>query len=313
MKSDLIAAIFPGQGSHCPEMMHSMQTRPGWNRLSLIASEIGGIDVAEIIKSCIVGKEKILLNEISSLLTVLSSLLWLDEIGRERFSFFAGYSVGHWSALCAAGVCTEEIALKAVWSRAKLMNRSPASKGKMLAIIGCKQEDIEEACAIVKLEVGYVAISNYNSPGNFTIAGESAAITEIKKYISVKSQRVVDIRTAGAWHCNLLTPILPQYKAYLDNLSLHTPNSQIISNVTGEILPPTPTEIKEDLLLQLSSPVMWQQGIQTLINKGANYFIEVGYGNMLSNFGFFINRDLQYSAIEPNSKKVTQHSVEQKL
>ncbi len=300
-----IAAVFPGQGSQNTAMLPLMAGRSGWSRLSALAAEIGGPTVAEIVQCGKATDEQLRRNEISSLLTVLSSLLWLDEIKHVGcgFSFAAGYSVGQWSAMCAAGMCSERMTLEVVWKRALIMNSSPAIGGKMLAVIGCPAGDVETVCASIRESTGYATVSNYNAPCQMTIAGVPAAIEQAQKILEPKCQKLVTVPTAGAWHCALLDPVVADFRNYLDKLSFDVPRITVIDNLTGIPIPSDPDALRDHLALHLARPVIWDTGLRTLVNLGARSCLEVGYGDMLTRFGFFVDRNIMHKAIEPIARR----------
>jgi [acyl-carrier-protein] S-malonyltransferase len=132
-----------------------------------------------------------------------------------------------------------------------------------------------------------------------TIAGIPAAIEQVRQLVTPKSQKLVDIPTAGAWHCALLDPVVSDFRNYLDGLIFAAPSVAVMDNVTGASLPSDPGRLRDHLALHLSRPVMWEACIRNLVEMGARSCLEVGYGDMLTRFGFFVNRDISHKAIEP--------------
>jgi [acyl-carrier-protein] S-malonyltransferase len=116
---------------------------------------------------------------------------------------------------------------------------------------------------------------------------------------NLKPKKVTYLPVSGAWHCSLLDQAADSFKAYLQDIPLNRQERPVIDNVTGDFLPGPGPELKKQLALHLSAPVQWAKGIKTLIAHGSNEFIEVGYGNTLTKFGFFIDRSVRHRSFAP--------------
>jgi [acyl-carrier-protein] S-malonyltransferase len=238
-------------------------------------------------------------NLVSSALTLLVSSLLLDqyqESRREQPAFLAGYSVGQWLALYAAGVLSYEKMMGIVKTRAMLMDGCfREKKGGMLAVIGLSVDTLKQLCQALEAEDHYLTISNYNCAGQFSLAGTAEAVAVAYAQIQkLKPKKAVFLPVSGAWHCSLLDQASEAFRAYLRDIPLNKPELAVIDNVTGDFLPSTEDEMKEQLALHLCSAVRWDKGIKTLIAHGSHELIEVGYGNTLTKFGFFIDRSVRY-------------------
>ena len=248
-------------------------------------------------------------NEVSSLLTVFVSVI-AYELWRERNCYpkaFAGYSVGQWTALYAAGVISFQTLVRVVVKRATLMNECfVEKKGAMIAVIGLDSSQLEMLCSKMRDQGLDIFISNYNCSGQHSLAGSLSAINLALKSISeLKPKKLVQIPTSGAWHCPLLDSAAAQFRKWLEELSFHKPLVPIIDNASGTFLPEGGSTLLDCLARQINHPVLWDAGIKKLISYGCERFIEVGYGKILTKFGFFIDRNLvEHLSYYPNEKDI---------
>ncbi len=294
------AFLFPGQGPQDVSMFAAVAHRPSFReRYPLLCDVLGHDPLQEIERS---GPSHLNRNEVASAATVFISTLELDrlrELGIEC-SHAAGYSVGQWTAMYAAGMLSIESVLRFVVARAELMSASPASEGAMLAVIGLPNEPIEEVCRSIEASGDFVAVSNYNCLGQVSLAGTRRGIERAQAELAKLSPRKLAlIPVAGAWHCRLLEPALDRFARAISDLALTGPAFPVADNVTGEWLPEDPQTWRHTLALHLSSPVRWEACVKRIATEGAERFIEVGFGDMLTKFGFFIDRKRQYL---PSSK-----------
>lgn len=297
--SDPVALVFPGQGAQGTGMLDPVSHAPGFaERVEHMVDLLGFDPVASDDPN---GLNE---NAVSSLLTVVASqsalALWRAASDRP-IEGVAGYSVGQWTALNAAGVIDEASTRTLVFERARLMDAalSQAPATGMLAVIGIKAETLSCLCADVSTPSDTVAISNENAPGQVTLSGTLAALDAAEAAIRAahKPKRLVRLPVAGAWHGPFMTPAVAPLTARLDRLSLAPPVCPVIDNVTGDFL-----EVPLDrarLAAQVAAPVKWMQGVRALIEAGATEMIEVGYGDVLTRFGFFINRRVRHTALHP--------------
>jgi [acyl-carrier-protein] S-malonyltransferase len=274
-----------------------------WPDVRAVLLEATGIDPAEVVDhQGVLALEQ---NEISSLLTVAVSTACFAAL-RERgltFGYAAGYSVGQFAALYAAEALDLPTTLSLVWKRAQLMNATrAATDGAMLAVIGLAPDVVQEICGRTASLEEPIAIANYNSPGQMTVAGTRRSIESAEPLLrEAGAYRVVRLTVSGAWHCELLQPAVERFAEHLSTITLCSPRIPVIDNTTGDFFPDDTGAIKQRLATQLASPVHWQQGVVRLRSAGANEFLEVGFGDMLSRFGFFIDRQAKHLSWESAS------------
>lgn len=295
MPSDAVAWVFPGQGAQSRDMLEPFRAAPGLARRYATACGLLGFDPLER-----AGAEPEVLNQnrVSSLLTVTASLCAMELETAEPVAV-AGYSIGQWTALCAAGVVREEALLRIVDARARLMDEALANQppSGMLAVIGVALSAVEALCAAARERGHWVAVSNVNAPAQMTLGGEAAALDWIEEALRAKRpKRVVRVPVAGAWHGDLMEPAVRPFAEFLATQTLSAPRLPVIDNVTGTAMAAlTP----ETLALQLARPVLWAPGVEALRDLGACVLIEQGYGDILTKFGFFIDRCLTHRAAAP--------------
>lgn len=298
MTSKPYACLFPGQGAHTIEMLDGVCHAPAFAERYALVCQALDTDVA----SALTEQQHDFLNRnaVSSLLTVLVSTLsydlWLAHMPPP--AYLAGYSVGQWTALYAAGVVPFPLLVNLVKTRAALMDACIAqTPGGMIGVIGLGETAIQDLVAQLQAEGHQVAISNYNCLGQYSLAAAAAAMRPTLQALQAREPRkVLTLPVAGAWHSSLLQPAEAPFAAYLATVPLAPAACPVIDNVMGQLLPTSDAELKAQLVKQLSAPVRWQQGVETLIGLGCERFVEIGYGKLLTKFGFFINRAYAHEA-----------------
>lgn len=265
--------VFPGQGSQTIGMGIDLPNQEIFDK----ANEILGFDLKKI---CTEGPEDALKstqNAQPAILTVSYMQYLLQE---EKPDVVAGHSLGEYSALVAAGVIKFEDAVKLVNIRGKLMEDAvPNGKGTMAAILGMSEEEIKSVFNEVG---GEVQVANFNCPGQIVISGETEAVNKCCEYITSNlSKKAIPLAVSGPFHSSLMKPAADKFAEYLDKIAIKDPEIPIIMNVTADYLK-SAAEVKELLIKQLYSSVLWQQSIEKVINDGAEEFVEVGPGKVLS-------------------------------
>jgi [acyl-carrier-protein] S-malonyltransferase len=300
------AFLFPGQGAHQIDMVEELTRLPDAKPLLDVANDVAGIDLVDQIRRQ--GPACLRRNEVVSLVTAVYSLaayLRLTSAG-VAMDLCAGYSVGQWTAMAAAGMVSHADLMQIIWHRAQCMNGVPnAEQGAMLAVIGLKSEAVRAACEQVSTPECPVEISNYNCIGQVTVSGHRAAVDGVRRILQdMGPRRLVDLEVSGAWHCRMMTPACEPFAEKLAGLSFKAPRVPIADNVTGELLPESGKELFATLIRHLDHAVLWEQGMKSLVARGVERFIEVGYGNALTKIGFFIDRCRQHITYQT----VLQHS-----
>lgn len=277
-----IAFIFPGQGSQYVKMGKEFyETYPSVREIFKQASSALGIDAGKL---CFEGPEEILKETQNAQPLVFTvSIACLEVLRRQNITpdLVAGHSLGEYTALVACGCLDFLDALKLVGKRGQFMQEASRKyPGTMAAIMGLDEERangiIEEAKSF-----GLVVAANFNCPGQVVISGENLAVEragEIAKRAGAK--KVVALKVAGAFHSPLMKEAREKLKGEIEKIKIHSPAIPIAANATADY-PGEPQAIKEALIKQITSPVLWEASLRKMLCSGATTFIEVGPGKAL--------------------------------
>ncbi|MBR5661738.1 MAG: ACP S-malonyltransferase [Bacteroidales bacterium] len=272
------AYVFPGQGSQFPGMAKDLYDS-GVRGKELLdrADEVLGFKITDIMFNGTA--EDLKATKVTQPAIFLHSVVLAKCYDGFAPDMVAGHSLGEFSALAAAGAMSFEDALRLVYIRATEMQKCCEKvPGGMAAIIGLSDDQVESICADCE---GIVIPANYNSPGQIVISGEKDAIEracEAAKAAGAK--RALPLPVGGAFHSPLMEPARVELGKAIEATEIVAPICPVYQNVTAK---PTidPTEIKENLLKQLTSPVRWTSSVENMIADGAGYFMEIGPGTVL--------------------------------
>src|SRR5438874_4923056 len=222
-------------------------------------------------------------------------------------AFYAGHSLGEYSALTAAGAISLTDAIKAVRARGSFMQEAvPAGEGAMAAILGLDAPAVKEACAEAQREEPgkVVEPANYNSPEQTVIAGHAAAVDRAIAICKAKgAKRALPLPVSAPFHCSLMSPVQPRLADVLGGIAMKQPNAPVIATATAE--PNTdPARILPLLLTQVTSPVRWVETIQKMALNGVDTLVELGPGKVLAGLVRRIDKGLRtYSVEDPAGLK----------
>jgi [acyl-carrier-protein] S-malonyltransferase len=229
-------------------------------------------------------------NRTSSLLTALVSRLMLDQIAAPPRAV-AGHSVGQWMAMHAAGMLSFESLVRILVERCRSMDACARRRpGGMIAVLGLREEVVRAACA----ECPGAQIASYNCVGQYSVAAPEGEVGPLMNLLARhKPKRLVRLPVAGPWHSTLLADAEAEFASFLTGLRLEAPVIPVVDNTTGGLLPDDP---RVNLARHLSHPVRWEDGVRTLVRLGCRELVEVGFGDVLTRFGFFIDRSVIHRA-----------------
>ena len=274
------AYMFPGQGSQFPGMGRDIyENSPVARTVFDKASEILGFDILSVMFEG--SDEQLRQTSVTQPAIFIHSVAAARALDGFAPDMVAGHSLGEFSALVAAGALEYEDALRLVAIRANAMNEAcKANPGKMAAIIKLDDDKVAEICSSVE---GVVVPANYNCPGQIVISGEAEAV--VKACAAAKeagAKRALPLPVGGAFHSPLMEPARAELAEAIASTPFRTPVCPIFQNVDG--LPHTdPSEIKTNLVSQLTSPVRWSQTVVNMAAAGATDFVELGPGRVLTN------------------------------
>jgi len=275
------AYLFPGQGSQSVGMgKDHYENNSKFAEYVDQANEILGYDLKNIMFE---GPQDALKQTENTQPAIFLHSTALYDMLDANPNMVAGHSLGEFSALVACGAVLFEDALKIVRKRGLLMqNAGEQNPGTMAAIIGMKDDVVEDVCARAREEVGKdVIAANYNCPGQLVISGDVDAVKKALELAKAEGCRLAKLLpVSGAFHSSLMQPAYDGLKENLEKLDIQEPDCPIYSNYTAE--PTTdPDEIRSNLLNQLLNPVKWTQTLLKMSDNGADQFVEVGPGKVL--------------------------------
>lgn len=287
------AGLFPGQGAHSPKMFDEIKHTKVFMEIHDHINNKYSIDLL----SC--SKEKTLFNSniISSLATFITSTSSYNLYGQSnQLRAYCGYSIGQYTAMYHAGMLPLDVVIDLIFKRAELMNDAlkNISTG-MLAVIGLAEETINELCEKINTSNNQIQISNFNCYGQYTLSGNLNAIDSIANSLEKSgAKKVLKLNVEGAWHCKLLKSASIKFRRLIDSINFSDANVPVLDNYSGNILSKDSIQIRNSLAKHISNPVKWECCIRTMEKIGVDSFVELGYGQVLSKFGFFINRKLSF-------------------
>ena len=206
----------------------------------------------------------------------------------------AGHSLGELSALVANGTLSFEDGLSLVQERALAMQEAcDLTPSTMAAVIGLEDQVVEDVCSAIE----DVVPANYNCPGQIAISGSVEGIDQAcEKLKEAGARMTIKLKVAGAFHSKYMEPAAKRLEAAIGNVTFNQPHCQIYQNVTGTANT-NPEIIKENLIKQLTAPVLWTQTVQNMITNGAEEFTETGPGKVLTGLIKKIDRSKSFGDI----------------
>jgi [acyl-carrier-protein] S-malonyltransferase len=294
-----IAFVFPGQGAQYPGMgKEAVETCKKAAEIFDEGSKAAGIDLRELIFNGTDDDLKITENTQPAIVAAsLACLQLLLEAGI-RPDICAGLSLGEYSAHVAAGTLSTGEAIGLVRKRGRFMQEAvPVGIGTMAAIMNLTKEQVLEVCAKAS-DDGIIEPANFNCPGQIVIAGEVKAVESACRIaMDMGAKRAMVLPVSAPFHCSMLKPAGENLSAELDKITFSDMVVPVVANVSGKLVS-NKDDVRELLIRQVSSSVLWEDCIKEMIAFGADVFIEVGPGKVLSGFIRKTNKNVSVYNVE---------------
>ncbi len=286
------AVLFPGQGSQRAGMGRFYYERfQTAKRLFESASDELKTDFKKL---CFEGPEEelTLTQNAQPAILLVSCTAWFclsEEMDLSFIKYSAGHSVGEYSALVCAGVLPLNTALKAVRQRGLYMSSAcPPGQGGMSALIGPSPESAQKFCKWVEQNSKHrpLETANFNSPGQTVLSGSLKALNRAKdlygKYPFENAKtRLIPLKVSGPFHSSLMKPAGDKMSEFLKTIPFEAPKKIVVQNTVAKAVS-KPETLRQNLIKQVKSPVLWLQSMQYLFERGCRYFLELGEGKTLA-------------------------------
>ena len=278
------AFVFPGQGSQKVGMLAELA-----EQFSLVqdtfaeASAAVGFDLWQIAQT----GEGLDQTEFTQPVLLTASIalwrVWLAQ-GGVAPKYFAGHSLGEYSALVAAGALSLGDAAKLVNLRGKLMQDAvPQGVGAMAAILGLEDAKVVELCAqATEAGEGSVEAANYNAKGQVVVAGYKDRVEALIALAKENGGKAIALPVSVPSHCSLMKPAAEKFAEALAETAIEQPHTPVLQNVAAEAASDVDA-LRAALTAQLYQSVQWTKTLQVLQDEGIEYLVECGPGNVLSN------------------------------
>ena len=297
----MFSVIFPGQGSQMVGMCKELH-----NKYTLVQDLFKEADdTLEFSLSSLIlegPKEELDLTENTQPAIFLLSYSIFKLIKEEfnidlnKASFFAGHSLGEYTALASAGALTFSDTLKILKIRGMTMQSSvPKGEGGMVAVLGSKIEMVENIIEDNKNKYECF-IANDNSEGQIVVSGNIKELEKLMRDLKANNIKSIKLPVSAPFHCKLMNKATMVMQEEISKLNFEEPKNILISNVTGKEIP-NANVLKDLLVSQIENRVRWRESVLLMINKGTSQFIEIGPGKVLSGLIKRIDRNVKVSAI----------------
>ena len=301
----MFSLVFPGQGSQTIGMGKDF-----FEHYDLVkdlfkeADESLGTSLSKIILEGPKDELNLTINTQPAIFLISYSIFQVMKkefnIDLDNAKYFAGHSLGEYSALCAANYLSFSDTIKLLKIRGDAMqNAVPKGEGGMLAVLGSKVEIIEELLSENKNNF-IVQIANDNSEGQIVLSGRNSDLEKLIHILKSKNIKNIKLPVSAPFHCQLMNNATGIMKNEIKKLNFQDSKNKLISNVTAkEIL--NKEELQTLLIDQIENRVRWRESVNHMINNGVNHFIEIGPGKVLTGLIKRIDKNVKTNTINTES------------
>ncbi|MEN8699417.1 ACP S-malonyltransferase [Bacillus infantis] len=294
-----ISFLFPGQGSQTVGMGKSLAESD--DKVKAVFDQADQRLNDKLSSLIFEGPQETLtltVNAQPALLTTSIAILAKFRESGIKADYTAGHSLGEYTALVAAGSISFEDAVHTVRKRGEFMEAAvPNGEGTMAAVLGLGRDELRAVTEKTSEEGHPVQLANLNCPGQIVISGSRQGVEQASaKAKEAGAKRVLPLDVSGPFHSSLMKPAAENLRDVLDSITVSDAQIPVISNVSAAEMTES-GDIKEKLVQQLYSPVLWEDSIERMIGLGVDTFIEIGPGKVLSGLVKKINRSAKTYAV----------------
>jgi len=295
------AVLFPGQGSQYVGMGSDFYEKfDSVKKIFQTVDETLGFSLSNLILNGPENQLKLTKNTQPAIMAVGVSIFNIlnqeYNMDLKKSLFFAGHSLGEYTALVCSGSLTLRDAAFLLHERGKSMQAAiPQDEGAMIAVLGMKIEEVEDLIFNFSKE-GVCEIANDNSNTQVVVSGTKKAVTSLNEKLKRMKKKGIILPVSAPFHCSLMKKAAEQMKNKIKSVNFIKPKPKIISNVTAQEEDDT-NKIRPLLIDQITSRVKWRGSVNYMINKGVDDFLEIGPGKVLSGLVKKINKNVSIKNI----------------
>ena len=298
----MISVVFPGQGSQKLGMGSDLYNKFEYvKNIFKNADEILGYKISDLILNG--PQEKLNQTTFTQPAIYLIGHIICEILKKEtnffqnKINFFAGHSLGEYTALTTANVMSLEQGLVLLKNRGESMQSAvPLGEGGMLAVLGIQAQEIKN---LIEENFKFIRcfLANDNSNGQLILSGKNTELDKFALLLKEKKIKNIKLPVSAPFHCELMRSATIKMKKIINDQKLESPKYRVVSNVTAEEYENI-DEIKQLLIKQIESPVRWRESVENMISKGTSTFVEIGPGKVLSGLIKRINKEVKVLNID---------------
>ena len=298
----MISVVFPGQGSQKLGMGSDLYNKFDYvKHIFNSADEILGYKISDLILNG--PQEKLNQTTFTQPSIYLIGYIICEILKKEtnffqnKINFFAGHSLGEYTALTTANVMSLEQGLVLLKNRGESMQSAvPLGEGGMLAVLGIQTQEIKN---LIEENFKFIRcfLANDNSNGQLILSGKNTELDKFALLLKEKKIKNIKLPVSAPFHCELMRSATIKMKKIINDQKLESPKYRVVSNVTAEEYENI-DEIKQLLIKQIESPVRWRESVEYMVSKGTSTFVEIGPGKVLSGLIMRINKEVKVLNID---------------